>query len=179
MVTACRKDLGKPGWYFGCDTLHMAGGVAMWTWYVNKTRSFEWTIEVRRYVAAAGAWVVVLRANLPSDRRTLRVTVRHADISGTGVEELLVGYVQQGAPNDTDYDVVSWPASAASPVVRFDRRLPCGLVKLGTGEITEWRTADQGICPAKNYTRTRIRFVHGEFRVVEEGPTTVSDGSDF
>ena len=128
-----------------------------------------WVVQVLASGAAPGTWVPALSTRPDgADPGPIYagVTVRAADVTGDGHDEVVIGYRNSGTGDILELDVVGW--SNGRVRVLADDVVYKGSVRLRPGSIVEWtpvyRSHDANCCPTW-IARDVVTFRDGKFHV--------------
>ena len=69
------------------------------------------SVRISTFVPDENGWVEWLQASDPAGERWSDVNVLAADLTGDGVQELLVGFRSIGEDQTLEYDIVGYPRS--------------------------------------------------------------------
>lgn len=131
------------------------------------------TVRLFTFVSDAGGWVEWLQASDPAGDRWTDVNVLPADLTGDGVQELLVGFRGTDELSTLEYDVVGYGQQAVPQVLAHPTPLPRGAVVVSGAQIQEYAAqfpnGEPPCCPPQ-FLRSLIEFEEGFFRVTSSAP---------
>jgi hypothetical protein len=131
------------------------------------------TARLFTFVPDAGGWVEWLQASDPVGERWTDVNVVPADLTGDGVQELLVGFRGTDELSTLEYDIVGYGQQAVPQVLAHPDASPLGAVVVSAGQIQEFAAqfpnGEPPCCPPQ-FLRSTIAFEEGFFRVTSSAP---------
>ena len=169
-TVAC-QSLIEPGVLGECGEVLVGGQRVVWVVQQSATATGTPAFGVRifTFVPDAGGWVEWLQASDPTGERWSDVNVLAADLTGDGVDELLVGFRGVGDLLRLDYDIVGYGQDAVPEVLAHPDPSDRGSVVISGGAILEYSAQYPGgepaCCPPSFLLQT-IVFEDGFFRVL-------------
>jgi hypothetical protein len=154
-----------------CGEVSVAGQRVVWIVEsaTTPTGATAFSVGVLTYVPDEGGWVRWLEASDPAGERWADVNVLATDLTGDGVQELLVGFRGLGEADVLEYDIVGYDESAVPEVLAHPDRARKGSVIVSAGTVQEYSAQypnNEPVCCPPTFLRRTIAFQDGFFRVV-------------
>jgi hypothetical protein len=128
-----------------------------------------WVVEQAATPTGAPAFSVRISTFVPD--------VLAADLTGDGVQELLVGFRSIGEDQTLEYDIVGYSEIAVPEVLAHPDPAPKGSVVVSGGTIQEYSAQypnGEPVCCPAGYLRQSIAFVDSFFRVVDSETVVIT-----
>jgi hypothetical protein len=166
---AC-ESLIEPGVLGECGEVTVGGQRVVWVVQQGTTATGTPAFGVRifTFVPDAAGWVEWLQAADPTGERWSDVNVLAADLTGDGVQELVVGFRGVGDLLRLEYDIVGYGQDAVPEVLAHPDAADRGSVVISGGVILEYSAQYPGgepACCPPSYLLQTIAFEDGFFRV--------------
>jgi hypothetical protein len=161
-----------PGAIGECGEVRVAGTRVLWVLERTSTPAggTATLLRVITYVPEAGGWVEWLQAADPTGETWADVNVLTTDLTGDGVDELVVGFRRTDEAETLDVDIVGYGQDNLPVVLAHPEPAPRGVVVLTGGALHEYvaqyPNAEPPCCPT-SYLRQTVAFADGFFRVTE------------
>lgn len=169
------QSLVTPGLLGECDEVQ--AGATRVVWVVERAiapgGATAHTVRLFTFVADAGGWVEWLQASDPAGDRWTDVNVLQSDLTGDGVQELVVGFRGTDELSTLEYDIVGYGQQAVPQVLAHPNPSPRGAVVVSGAQIQEYAAqfpnGEPPCCPSQ-FLLSTIEFQEGFFRVTSSAP---------
>lgn len=166
------QALITPGAIGECGEVRVAATRVIWLLERTSTPAggSATLMRVATYVPDTGGWVEWLQAADPTGETWSDVNVVASDLTGDGVDELVVGFRRTDEAETLDVDIVGYGQDNLPIVLAHPEPAARGVVVLTGGALHEYvaqyPNAEPPCCPSA-YTRQTIAFADGFFRITE------------
>jgi hypothetical protein len=178
-ISATCAALITPGTLGDCGEVIVADQRVVWVveQAATPTGAPAFSVRISTFVPDENGWVEWLQASDPAGERWSDVNVLAADLTGDGVQELLVGFRSIGEDQTLEYDIVGYSEIAVPEVLAHPDPAPKGSVVVSGGTIQEYSAQypnGEPVCCPAGYLRQSIAFVDSFFRVVDSETVVIT-----
>jgi hypothetical protein len=178
-TSATCAALITPGTLGDCGEVIVADQRVVWVveQAATPTGAPAFSVRISTFVPDENGWVEWLQASDPAGERWSDVNVLAADLTGDGVQELLVGFRSIDEDQTLEYDIVGYSEIAVPEVLAHPDPAPKGSVIVSGGTIQEYSAQypnGEPVCCPAGYLRQSIAFVDSFFRVVDSETVVIT-----